>query len=1506
MTVNRYTKLIKTLKETPTNSMGGVYSLNPAGYRLRKPDAPKRFYPDGNNQFPPGIPGNDGDPFYLRPAGFWDGGNDWESYQIADGTQDYLIDDPTGKSTSGLIAEDGTVKAALPPNSRHFILGPLVDGYVINHGYDNYTNIGYLQKDTRQFVLLARIQGQFTADLHDEGARVWDGTESQLTVYNSNFTLEMAEWFRDQIISGSFTPNLPYFYSGGVPQRPVTPSQCPNCPPSMFAGVGPGTTGQFGKGNQQPTLGTLFTNPEGDSGDQVKAGIFNLTPDQQQVVMNALMLGLDIAAVIAFLFPEPSSTAAGAAHLATKFRYAAKVGQALNKFNPFKTAARAKSWWNRGRNTRIPNENKASWKQLRTDDRQQIGRFVNPKNPTNPDGSPRLTGGSLPNPTKGYQMKQFFTGRGGATRSFNPFLGPGQGLRSGPTPLARQQIERPARAIGRAVRGAGKKFRKEEFDLYQTLLETAPTGSGLAGGTEVADAYVDTVSQDASPDQLEQAANDANDIATQGGQGLSDSDLEQIDNQAEQDARELYKRMDNPNSMSTEQIRSAVTEIYNSNSEWLYGAFDQYESLVPDDAEFDRIEQEHENKKIELQTNIDNIKLEIKEIDDQYSGGAYGSFNYKGVRVRTDKNWGSQFTPQNFESSGQSWEDYSALRVKLGFLNGNSGPTEYGRYLPIGWSAILNAKENGHTSANFSGIAKEIVAKGEELDAITSHPNYPQPGRNIYYTEADYLEAKELQDKAGEVFAEYRNLWEGPGGYDDIYDQMWDYDRRSEEMQTELAYAAALRKQELERELENIDTEISDDALYEQYDALMKPFYVAIIKDWNTFVNLFNVMTADAYDNYNWLWKNYGLPAAEWYIKNQKKPMKSNPFIPKGAYLPLALENPLETDPFSLEGLTPTSISSMSEAEKKKLIRQLIAQGLVNPDGSIKAHAVSDDVTGDMIRGLEQMIKDAGPMAPMPMEPSDTDGYNMPTPPADELLDPDRTDEILAQVTSGENLLPPGIKDILDKGRNKPARTGTSAGQTERNEIIKYLNSPEGRDLQRDNPDTFDQLTNIIIFSKQSGGDSTDIATDARNPMGTGDQAMAGAAALIGNPAVQAAAAQGLAALAAFVGSMGLAKQIMNKIDQGGEGSLNLDDYENPYKKQQGERESEKMSDLEGEIERKEAGQSQKETQEKGEAEQKRKDAEKEVKEAEASGNEDRIDRAYRNYQNAVKNKQRVNNKWKNQKKLPGYKGESYVPKFLDKRDRLLTESKNPNQRRILKEIRKPVEIKEAPSKYKIKFTNKNTFSSQTDELVSKANVRGQQWRDENKRWSGYETTEKDNIIQDRVGHGKQAWEYMLDEGTKKSEWRTKEVQEELNKIAHEKAMLKENPEFRSPFGNVEVTTTEKNIKNFEKVNRIKKVVVDKKVFSNKEIKPEYPEDDKMSKAYSMPDVLDQEKSPFGKGEVQNPEFGKIEFEHEKLKSGERASAYYKRLDPISAKSMPDAAYPQIDDLKNQARKKPK
>ena len=50
----------------------------------------------------------------------------------------------------------------------------------------------------------------------------------------------------------------------------------------------------------------------------------------------------------------------------------------------------------------------------------------------------KLEGGIFTDPRKGYQMKQFVKGTGGITRTFNPFLGPGKGLRSGPTPLGRQ------------------------------------------------------------------------------------------------------------------------------------------------------------------------------------------------------------------------------------------------------------------------------------------------------------------------------------------------------------------------------------------------------------------------------------------------------------------------------------------------------------------------------------------------------------------------------------------------------------------------------------------------------------------------------------------------------------------------------------------------------------------------------------------------------------------------------------------------------------------------------------------------------------------------------------------------------------------------------------------------------------------------------------------------------------------------------------------------------------
>ena len=283
---------------------------------------------------------------------------------------------------------------------------------------------------------------------------------------------------------------------------------------------------------------------------------------------------------------------------------------------------------------------------------------------------------------------------------------------------------------------------------------------------------------------------------------------------------------------------------------------------------------------------------------------------------------------------------------------------------------------------------------------------------------------------------------------------------------------------------------------------------------------------------------------------------------------------------------------------------------------------------------------------------------------------------------------------------------------------------------------------------------------------------------IIAAPAFKAALAGGMIALTAYLQQKGVGPQLINQIATTmGAGSYRpaSDEQEKEGIRTNDPRYKQLTPDQQAEVEA--AG------KELSDAQRALNDLPADATDAQRDAAQERVDRA-------SKNRQRLRKKHREENK---HRKESYKPKFVRNRQPL-TERKNPNQKRILREIRKPVSIKEAPTKYKINFSNQNTASSQTDELVMRANARGQQWKSDNKRWSGYETTEKDNIMQDRIGHGKQAFDYMIEQGTQKSEWRTREVQEELNKIAHEKAMLKENPDFKSPFGEVEVTTTESNM----------------------------------------------------------------------------------------------------------------
>ena len=117
---------------------------------------------------------------------------------------DLEADDPAlqGKDTSGLFDGNGAVLTQQPPGDTTYILGPMVSVFFPD---GDYSAIGYVQKDTRKVINLARIPGR---------VRDWalDGTTEGFTSY-SQLTLEQALWYRDQLIAGDTTPYR-VFYIG--------------------------------------------------------------------------------------------------------------------------------------------------------------------------------------------------------------------------------------------------------------------------------------------------------------------------------------------------------------------------------------------------------------------------------------------------------------------------------------------------------------------------------------------------------------------------------------------------------------------------------------------------------------------------------------------------------------------------------------------------------------------------------------------------------------------------------------------------------------------------------------------------------------------------------------------------------------------------------------------------------------------------------------------------------------------------------------------------------------------------------------------------------------------------------------------------------------------------------------------------------------------------------------------------------------------------------------------
>ena len=142
-----------------------------------------------------GIPANATDRYYDRAGGYYEKGKGVVAAVQNNTPRDLSLAymQANGNDTTTMIrASDGMVYADLPEGTRSFILGPLVTSYTQNHvgfsGFndDDFTNLGYIQKDTRQFVLLGRIEGFLDGTKRANGAaRTWDGTANQYVSYLS-------------------------------------------------------------------------------------------------------------------------------------------------------------------------------------------------------------------------------------------------------------------------------------------------------------------------------------------------------------------------------------------------------------------------------------------------------------------------------------------------------------------------------------------------------------------------------------------------------------------------------------------------------------------------------------------------------------------------------------------------------------------------------------------------------------------------------------------------------------------------------------------------------------------------------------------------------------------------------------------------------------------------------------------------------------------------------------------------------------------------------------------------------------------------------------------------------------------------------------------------------------------------------------------------------------------------------------------------------------------------
>ena len=313
-------------------------------------------------------------------------------------------------------------------------------------------------------------------------------------------------------------------------------------------------------------------------------------------------------------------------------------------------------------------------------------------------------------------------------------------------------------------------------------------------------------------------------------------------------------------------------------------------------------------------------------------------------------------------------------------------------------------------------------------------------------------------------------------------------------------------------------------------------------------------------------------------------------------------------------------------------------------------------------------------------------------------------------------------------------------------------------------------------------------------------------------------------------------------------------DTDNPYQKELQRKAREQSLPKEKSYERSDSPEKKAEREA---ADQKIRDAEQEIKDAESSGNKDRIDRAHDNYGKAVKNRQRVRAKQKTDRKAQ--ERASGMPENVLLNKSILTE----NRKRIFRDLKKPVEIKEAPTKFKVKPKVRNNKSVGSDMMKTPVIPKEFKphldiWRKEDYPSNLRASQEKKNQVLELVGAAEHHWSYLIEN-------KRKEKQEKINEM------------LASDF--------DKQMEIMYEKYKLKENKVDKLISSIKKNKTEYSGQPSPN---GFPDT-----PPPKMVNGYHPEFGK-------------RGNMYNTLDKISASSMPETGDPEIDGKVTKAKKQPK